>query len=378
MIVLLVVLTIIVFILVDTLIRIALKRTANAKVRKQREEALDMGLKLEFAQEAQSLKRVEVDEPKARILAVDDEEVILDSFRKILVLEGYSIDTVISGPEALTLLKQHDYDFLFTDLRMPEMDGVDVAKAAKHLRPDMDVIIITGYASIESAVETMKHGAMDYVQKPFTDTELVEFVNKCLIRREDRIEKQIRPKIRLVTPSVGATDSRHEFNVPAGLFVTKGHSWVGIEPDGVVRIGLDDFAYKILEGLEGVELPEKGKKIAKGDALFKIKSKSNVVSIPSPVTGSVYAVNDSYNDFPELVQLKPYEKGWVCRIAATDLAKELKELKIGTAATDWYQKEIDRYLEIIKKAGSDHAEVHEADIIDAELQEKLLKTFFDN
>jgi DNA-binding NtrC family response regulator len=74
---------------------------------------------------------------------------------------------------------------------MPEMDGLDVVKGVKHFSPEFDVIVITGYATIESAVNAMKFGAMDYVQKPFTEDELVNFTKKCLIRRQDRLEKQI-------------------------------------------------------------------------------------------------------------------------------------------------------------------------------------------
>ena len=183
MVAIIVVITIIVFIIVDIVLRISMKRMEIKKQKKEREEALDIGLKLDYTKEAKTLKRVEVKNPKAKILAVDDEEIILDSFRKILVLAGYSIDTLETGKEALWLIQNHDYDFVFTDIKMPEMDGVDVTKAVKHLRPDIDVIVITGYASIETAVETMKFGAMDYVEKPFTEDELVDFVNKALIKK---------------------------------------------------------------------------------------------------------------------------------------------------------------------------------------------------
>ena len=167
MVVLIVLVTFVVFVLVDLFLRLTLKRLEEKKVRLAREKALEVGLRLEFVDEAKSLKRVEVTNPKARILAVDDEAVILDSFRKILVVAGYSVDTVLTGPEALGLVRKNQYDFVFTDFKMPDMDGVEVTKAVKHLRPDVDVIMVTGYASIESAVETMKHGAMDYVQKPY-------------------------------------------------------------------------------------------------------------------------------------------------------------------------------------------------------------------
>src|SRR5512135_3212228 len=97
----LVVMLIVAFIVIDLLIRYVSKRMRAAKEHKERLEALDIGLRLDFTHEAKSLKRVEVPRPFARILAVDDEAIVLDSFRKILVAAGYAIDTVESGREAL-------------------------------------------------------------------------------------------------------------------------------------------------------------------------------------------------------------------------------------------------------------------------------------
>ncbi len=263
MVALIVVLTIVVFFIVDLVLRITMQKMREVKIKRQREEALNVGLKLDFTDEAKSLKRVEVKNPKAKILAVDDEEIILSSFRKILVFAGYSIETVETGQEALGLIQKNDYDFVFTDLRMPEMDGVEVTKAVKHFRPDIDVIVITGYATIETAVETMKFGALDYVQKPFTEDELIEFVDKSLIKRKDRIDKQMKPSIRLVTPSIKESTSKHEFNVPAGFFISPEHTWVNIEMNGTVRIGIDDFVRKIIGKFDQVNLPEVGKNISK-------------------------------------------------------------------------------------------------------------------
>ena len=108
MVILMVLVTLVVFAVVDLVLRLTLRRMEEARARKQRQKALDVGLRLEFAEEARSLKRVEVDRPRARILAVDDEPVILDSFRKILVLAGFSVDTVETGQEALALVRKHD------------------------------------------------------------------------------------------------------------------------------------------------------------------------------------------------------------------------------------------------------------------------------
>ena len=350
MVVLIVVVTVAVFFVVDLLLRLTMKRIAEKKIRGEREKALEVGLRLDYTDEARSLKRVEVENPKARILAVDDESIVLDSFRKILVVAGYSVDTVETGREALGLVRKNDYDFVFTDFKMPEMDGVDVTKAVKHLRPDVDVIMITGYASIESAVETMKHGAMDYVEKPFTADELTDLVNKLSFRREARLEKEIKPSIRLVTPSVGESESRHEVNVPAGIFVSDSHSWVGVHMNGLVRLGIDDFTQKTIGQIDSVELPERGGKVSKGQTLFILRHGDHKLSVPSPVSGRVATINTELLDRPELIKLKPYELGWVCTMEPTNLTDELRELRIGTDAVSWYREEINRYTELIRKA----------------------------
>lgn len=350
MVLLIVVVTVIVFIIVDFSLRIYFQRRQELKLKKEREEALDIGLKLDFSEEAKTLKRVEVKDPKARILAVDDEPIILDSFRKILVVAGYSIDTVEKGREALGLILKNDYDFVFTDLKMPEMDGLEVTKAVKHLRPDIDVIVITGYASIDTAVETMKFGAMDYVQKPFTEDELISFFNKSLIKRRDRIERQMKPTVRLVTPSTKESGSQHEFNVPAGIFISRNHTWVNVEMNGTVRIGIDDFTRKIISKIDSVELPKLNAQIKKGEQLLALKHNSRTINITSPISGKVTLVNAEHIEHPELIGLVPFELSWMCCIEPCNLAEELRSLKIGVDSINWYKEEVDKYTEIVRAA----------------------------
>jgi len=347
--------TIIVFILVDILLRMLLTRFRTAQAQKEREEALDIGLKLDVSAEAPSLTRVELDSPKARILAVDDEKIILDSLRKMLVLGGYSIDTVESGEEALGLVSKRDYDFVFTDLKMPGMDGVEVTKSVRHLRPDIDVIVVTGYGTIESAVETVQYGAMDYVEKPFTEDELLAFVKTALIKRQARLEKQVRHKVRLVKPGIGESKSRFELNVPAGAFISRQHAWARIELNGAVRIGLDDLIRKIFRQVDGVNLPETGKKIAKGETLFSLTYGEYSLDIPSPISGHVISVNEEHAEHPEWLAIKPFELSWMCRLEPSNLAAELPGLKIGHDAVDWYQAELDRYSQLAKNGGADAA-----------------------
>jgi CheY-like chemotaxis protein len=350
MVVIIVILTVAIFLVVDLVLRLALEKRQTTNLLREREEALDIGLKLDFAEEAPSLKRIEVENPKARILAVDDEPVVLDSFRKILVLEGYSIDTVETAQEALGLVRKRDYDFVFTDLKMPGMDGLDLTKAVNHLRPDIDVVMITGYATIESAVETMKHGAMDYVEKPFTADELAQFTRKLVIRRQDRIEKLTPPTVHLVTPSSGQSRAPNVVNVPGGLYVSPEHTWVGIEVTGEARIGLDDFAVKTLRKVEEIEFPESGKKVSRGDPLFTLKRRGQSLTISSPLDGTVSRVNHELAYHLELLTRRPFEMGWICSLVPGNLSADLESLRIGADAISWFESEIETFHRHLKAA----------------------------
>lgn len=346
------ILAIVIFIIADILIRMVSKRMTEQKQKKEREQVLQESLKLDFTSEAKTLKRAQVDNPKARILCVDDEEVILGSFRKILVLDGYSVDTVENGQEALGLIQKHHYDFVFTDLKMPMMDGVEVCKSVKHLRPDIDVIIITGYASIETAVETMKYGALDYVEKPFTEDELIAFVKKSLIKRQDKIQKQLKPKVHITHLPASDDFIQGEFSIPGGVFIAKNHTWVSMNQEGIAKVGIDDFAQKLIGKVSSLELPNLGMTIKAGQPLFTIKQGNRTVTFSSPVSGKVAQVNTLLQDNLDALEITPYERNWVCALDAENLDNEIKEMTIGKSAVTFFQDDIEKFktmfMELLK------------------------------
>ena len=354
---LLVVLMLVGFAVIDLLVRAIGRRMREARVRKEREAVLNVAVRTDYTAEATTLKRVEVPNAKARILAVDDEPVVLDSFRRILVLEGYSVDTVEKGPEALGLVQRNDYDFVFTDLKMPDMDGTEVVKSVKHLRPDVDVAVITGYGTIETAVDTMQHGAVAYVQKPFTAEELSEFARQLLIKRQARLEANRRPSVRIVAPAVAETAAAKEFCVPGGAFVSDGHTWARIEANGLVRIGLDDFARKALIPIDNVAPPKKGETVRRGGSLFAIGGGGKVAHFVAPVGGRVAQINERLLDHPAHVGESPYDRGWVCLVEPFDLASDLSSMRIGKAVVDWYQTEIERLSKAGAGAAADAGEI---------------------
>lgn len=125
------------------------------------------------------------------ILIVDDEAVIRDALKRILEGKLYSVETCSSGYGAIELLHKFYFDLIVTDLKMPGMSGIEVLKAVKTLQPNVPVIMITGYATVDTAVEAMKNGAVDYLSKPFSPDQFLKKVENALQQRvpcEDEID----------------------------------------------------------------------------------------------------------------------------------------------------------------------------------------------
>lgn len=345
-----------IFIIADLVIRMIFKKAKQTKVQKERESSLQLGLNLDFSRESKTLKRTEVANPKAKILCVDDEDVILDSFRKILVLDGFSIDTVNTGQEALFLVQSNHYDFVFTDLKMPAMSGVDVAKSVKHLRPDIDVVVVTGYATVETAVEVMKYGASDYLQKPFTEDELLAFINKALVLRKDKIKHQLHSRIKITHTDSTERSGANEFSIPGGVFISEGHCWLNIQQDGSAKIGMDDFSKKIIGAVEVVDFPTVGTQIKAGSPLFIVRQGDRKASFKAPISGIVTKVNNEIKDELDLLDFTTYKTHWFVQVDSNNLDEELQTLRIGNTAVQFYQQEIDLLKnwskDLISKYGS--------------------------
>jgi DNA-binding NtrC family response regulator len=115
-----------------------------------------------------------------KALVIDDEQIVLDSVSKILTEENYSVEVSLSGRQGRDMALETDYDVILTDIRMPDMGGMRVLRDIKRAKPALPVVIITGYATVRSAVQAMKLGAADYIEKPFTPDQLLKAVASAL------------------------------------------------------------------------------------------------------------------------------------------------------------------------------------------------------
>ena len=118
------------------------------------------------------------------ILIVDDEKNIRLTLSQALETLGTEIDTAANGEEALAKLKEKEFGSILLDIRMPGMDGMEVLHRVREIRPDIRVIMITAYGTVESAVEAMKLGAVDFLQKPFDPEEIRELVLRVMDREK--------------------------------------------------------------------------------------------------------------------------------------------------------------------------------------------------
>jgi len=122
-------------------------------------------------------------ENKASFMIVDDESVVRDSLSKWFEEEGYAVDTAASAREALLKLAQQHWDLALLDIKMPGMDGLELQRKIREVNADLIIIIMTGYASVETAVQALKDGAYDYIMKPFDPDDLAHVVHKALEHR---------------------------------------------------------------------------------------------------------------------------------------------------------------------------------------------------
>ena len=131
-----------------------------------------------------------------KILVVDDEKELVDIISEVLLEEGYEVEGITDPVEAIKLINENEFNLVITDLKMPLVDGIEVTNAAKNKSKDTEVIVITGYGSLESAIEALKKDVYDYILKPFNVTDISNTVNRVIEKqRLARLNKELKTKI---------------------------------------------------------------------------------------------------------------------------------------------------------------------------------------
>ena len=143
----------------------------------------------------------------------------------------------------------------------------------------------------------------------------------------------------------------HGFRIPQGYYLHKGHAWVKIEEGSSVRVGLDDFALRLLGPLENVEAPLIGKQMKRNISQIVLKRGEKSAGVLSPVSGVVTDVNHKLREEGSLANKNPYTDGWFVRLHSENLRNELKDLFIGTESKEFMEKEIGHLYNVIEESG---------------------------
>jgi DNA-binding NtrC family response regulator len=126
---------------------------------------------------------------------MEDEEIVAKGLKMVLTEEGYNVDLAFTGEQALETFASQKFDLLVADLRLPDIDGMDVVKTVKAKQPETEVVIITGYSSVSSAVDAMKAGVFDYLTKPFVENDIKKAVNGALLKIKEEESTRLRDRV---------------------------------------------------------------------------------------------------------------------------------------------------------------------------------------
>ena len=138
---------------------------------------------------------------KTRVLIVDDEEEFVQALSERLTIRDYDVTASLSGEDALDKLRHYNFDVVILDVKMPGKDGVDVLKEMKGIKPLTEVIMLTGNATVESAIEGMRYGAYDYLMKPCETDDLIKKINLAYQKKYGHEERIRAAKVKEIISS---------------------------------------------------------------------------------------------------------------------------------------------------------------------------------
>ncbi len=254
------------------------------------------------------------------ILVIDDEQVVQDAVCRVCEAGGLTAEAVGDARTGLDKVRRKAYRIVVCDIMLPELDGFHILDAIQRAKIRTPLIMITGYSTMQNAVNALKHGAIDFVPKPFTADEL-----ESAIRRGLRYQKFAQAT---VARGLQSSDISH-FSVPCPTDCCRlgNLSWARTEQNGSGLIGIMDLFLKTTSGVRGIEFLDIGREVVQGSVCAWITSQNNLVhNVLSPLSGRIVERNESLLSSPEVLEKDPYFAGWLYRIIPTDAANELQHL----------------------------------------------------
>ena len=247
-------------------------------------------------------------EKKGKILVLDDDPVVTLSCKRILGAEGYNIITVDRGEDAIKRISNEEFDLLISDIRLPDINGITVLKESKIIQPRLDVVIITGYPTLEDAKESVRLGAFEYIEKPFTPDFMMNVAGKIFDQRGWILRKAFIDEFR--NDIVSLRDTQNPV-----IFYKEG-TWARPIKDGLWEVGFDIRFWLLSGQLMYIDIPEGLKMVTAGASFGKILSGSGQTEdLVSPMTGMVKETNTNANTAMSALIRDNLSEGWLLWLA---------------------------------------------------------------
>ena len=257
---------------------------------------------------------------KRDILIIDDEQVILDAVSKISASEGFKVDAVLNANDALSELNQKQYSVILCDIMMPEMDGFQLLDKLHKERKDIPVVMITGYSTVENAVNSLYKGAVDFVAKPFTFEEITSAIHRAI--------KLGKVQLKIEESKKNIKDGTVIYVPCPPRYKRLGNiSWMNLETQGTAVIGATDLYLETVQNIKSIEMMEVENIIVQGNSCAKFETEDGLIhNCLAPVGGRIIERNEKLLTNPALMEKDPYFQGWMYRLIPSDIEYEMKYL----------------------------------------------------
>lgn len=258
------------------------------------------------------------------ILIIEDEKIVIESVKKILIPEGFKVDDTFDVEHALGKLKQNKYKLILTDLMLPKISGLKLIEIVNEKYSDIPIIMITGFATLENAVQSLKAGAFDFIPKPFAFEELLGVVYRA------KKYAEMRAALKQEDQFVERLHHQRNNNDNFKKYYSLGkHLWAKLDRDGSAKLGIGEIFHKIIGKIQKVEFPPVNQIINQGNVLVRIYGQEQLLhTVWSPLSGKVIENNQKIKSNKNSNNKNLFLQDWLVCIIPTNLEEELVNLTV--------------------------------------------------
>lgn len=258
------------------------------------------------------------------LLVVEDEPVVLSSIRKIIDLERLRMDEALNGDIALSKLKRQTYRLIITDLMLPRISGLSLIRSIKQIHPCIPLIVITGYATLEKALQSFQAGSFDFIPKPFDTEAFLGVVSRGL--NYSRLMEGRGPEDHVYLPVSEPGDLEKNDDI---IYCLGCHSQAKLQEDGSALIRVGETFSGTMDHLSQVEFVAGQDEIVQGKCCAQfITEEGKINMLWAPLSGKIEAQNSALAQNIHWIDTAPFDKGWIFKITPSDLDAELKHLRM--------------------------------------------------